>query len=293
MSLQIYINGEFFDKDNAKISVFDHGLLYGDGVFEGLRCYNGKVFRLERHIDRLWDSAKSLAIEIPMSKSEMIAATNQAVQVNKVQEGYIRIVVTRGVGRENDLGTPDLGLDPFICGPPQVIIIAAQLALYPKELYETGLDIVTAGTMRMPASALNPRVKSLNYLNSIMAKVEAIRAGCVEALMLNHKGEVAECTGDNIFIIKRGVLMTPPIDAGILEGVTRNVVLELAAKLGIPAKECAFTRHDVFVADECFLTGSAAELIPVVAIDKRTIGDGKPGPITKKLLDAFHEEVKR
>ncbi|MCL2119399.1 MAG: branched-chain-amino-acid transaminase [Planctomycetaceae bacterium] len=285
MSLQIYINGEFFDKDNAKISVFDHGLLYGDGVFEGLRCYNGKVFRLEQHIDRLWDSAKSLAIEIPMTKTEMIQATQKAVLLNNVNEGYIRIVVTRGIG--------DLGLDPYVCGPPQVIIIAAQLALYPKELYETGLDIVTAGTMRMPPAALNPRVKSLNYLNSIMAKIEALRAGCEEALMLNHKGEVSECTGDNIFIIKNGVLMTPPIDAGILEGVTRNVVLELAAQLGIPAKETAFTRHDVFVADECFLTGSAAELIPVVSIDKRTIGNGKPGPITKQLLDAFHEVVKR
>jgi branched-chain amino acid aminotransferase len=285
MTLQIYINGEFFDKDNAKVSVFDHGLLYGDGVFEGLRCYGGKVFRLAEHIDRLWDSAKSLAIEMPLSKAEMIEATNKTVALNKVREGYVRIIVTRGVG--------DLGLDPFVCGPPAVIIIAAQLALYPKELYETGLDIVTAGTMRMPGAALNPRVKSLNYLNSIMAKIEAIRAGCVESLMLNHKGEVAECTGDNIFIIKRGVLMTPPIDAGILEGITRNVVLELAAKLGIPAKEIAFTRHDVFVADECFLTGSAAELIPVVSIDKRTIGDGKPGPITKKLLDAFHEEVNR
>jgi branched-chain amino acid aminotransferase len=285
MSLQIYINGEFFDKDNAKISVFDHGLLYGDGVFEGLRCYNGKVFRLEQHINRLWDSAKSLAIEIPMTKDEMIAATQKAVLLNNVKDGYIRIIVTRGVG--------DLGLDPFVCGPPQVIIIAAQLALYPKELYETGLDIVTAGTMRMPPAALNPRIKSLNYLNSIMAKIEALRAGCEESLMLNHKGEVSECTGDNIFIIKNGVLMTPPIDAGILEGVTRNVVLELAAKLGIPARETAFTRHDVFVADECFLTGSAAELIPVVSIDKRIIGNGKPGPITKQLLEAFHEEVKR
>ena len=285
MSLKIYIDGEYFDKDNAKVSVFDHGLLYGDGVFEGLRCYGGKVFRLEEHIDRLWDSAKSIAIEMTMSKAEMIEATKKTVALNKVKEGYVRIIVTRGVG--------DLGLDPFVCGPPGVIIIAAQLALYPKELYETGLDIVTAGTMRMPGAALNPRVKSLNYLNSIMAKIEAIRAGCVEALMLNHKGEVAECTGDNIFIIKRGVLMTPPIDAGILEGITRNVVLELAAKLGIPAKEIAFTRHDVFVADECFLTGSAAELIPVVSIDKRTIGNGKPGPITNKLLDAFHEEVNR
>ena len=285
MSLQIYINGEFFDKDNAKISVFDHGLLYGDGVFEGLRCYNGKIFRLEQHIDRLWDSAKSLDIEMPMTKAEMMTATIQTTRLNQVTDGYIRVVVTRGVG--------DLGLNPYICGTPQVIIIAAQLALYPKERYETGLDIVTAGTMRMPPAALNPRVKSLNYLNSIMAKIEAIRAGCVESLMLNHKGEVSECTGDNIFIVRNGVMMTPPIDAGILEGVTRNVVLELAAKLGIPAKECAFTRHDVFVADECFLTGSAAELIPVVAIDKRTIGDGKPGPITKRLLDAFHEEVKR
>ena len=285
MSMIIYLNGEFVDKENAKVSVFDHGLLYGDGIFEGLRCYHGKVFRLEKHIDRLWDSAKSIALEIPISKTEMMAATNKTIALNDIKEGYIRLIVTRGIG--------DLGLDPFVCGTPQIIIIAAQLALYPKELYEKGLDIVTAGTMRMPPAALNPRVKSLNYLNSIMAKIEAMRAGCEEALMLNHKGEVAECTGDNIFVIKDGVLMTPPISAGILQGVTRDVVLELAAKMEIPVKEIAFTRHDVFVADECFLTGSAAELIPVVSIDKRTIGDGKPGPITKKLLDAFHEEVKR
>ncbi|MDR1492596.1 MAG: branched-chain-amino-acid transaminase [Planctomycetaceae bacterium] len=285
MSLQIYIDGKFYDKENAKISVFDHGVLYGDGVFEGLRSYNGKVFRLEQHIDRLWDSAKSIALDIPMSKAEMIDAINQTTAINNIKEGYIRVIITRGVG--------DLGLDPFVCVHPQVIIIAAQLALYPKELYEKGLDIVTASTMRTPPAALNPRIKSLNYLNNIMAKVEASRAGCEEALILNHKGEVAECTGDNIFIVRNGELLTPPIDAGILEGITRNAVLELAKKSGIVAKEIAFTRHDVYVAEECFLTGSGAELIPVVSIDKRIIGNGKPGTVTKKLLDAFHEETKR
>ena len=285
MSLKIYLNGEFVDEENAKISVFDHGLLYGDGIFEGMRSYHGKVFRLKEHIDRLWDSAKSIALDIPMTKEEMAEATNNTVTINNFKDAYIRLIVTRGHG--------NLGLNPYTCARPSVIIIAAQLALYPEELYEKGLDIVTASTMRMPPAALNPRVKSLNYLNSIMAKIEALRVGCEESLMLNHKGEVAECTGDNIFIIKNGVLLTPPISAGILQGITRDVVLELAAKLGIPAKEIAFTRHDVFVADECFLTGSAAELIPVVSIDNRTIGDGNPGPITKKLLDAFHEEVKR
>jgi len=285
MSMKIYLDGEFVDKENAKVSVFDHGLLYGDGIFEGLRSYHGKVFRLEKHIDRLWDSAKSIALDIPMTKAEMMEATNQTVAVNGLKDAYIRLIVTRGVG--------NLGLNPYSCVKPSVIIIATQLALYPLELYEKGLEIVTASTMRMPPAALNPRVKSLNYLNSIMAKIEALRVGCEESLMLNHKGEVAECTGDNIFIIKDGVLMTPPISAGILQGITRDVVLELAAKLGIPAKEVAFTRHDVFVADECFLTGSAAELIPVVSIDQRTIGDGLPGTITKKLLEAFHEEVKR
>ena len=285
MSMKIYLDGEFVDKENAKVSVFDHGLLYGDGIFEGLRSYHGKVFRLEKHIDRLWDSAKSIALDIPMTKVEMMEATNQTVAVNGLKDAYIRLIVTRGVG--------NLGLNPYSCAKPTVIIIATQLALYPIELYEKGLEIVTASTMRMPPAALNPRVKSLNYLNSIMAKIEALRVGCEESLMLNHKGEVAECTGDNIFIIKGGVQMTPPISAGILQGITRDVVLELAAKLGIPAKEVAFTRHDVFVADECFLTGSAAELIPVVSIDQRTIGDGLPGTITKKLLEAFHEEVKR
>ncbi|MDR1384916.1 MAG: branched-chain-amino-acid transaminase [Planctomycetaceae bacterium] len=285
MSLQIYINGKFYDKENAKISVFDHGVLYGDGVFEGLRSYNGKVFWLEQHINRLWDSAKSIALDIPISKAEMTDAVNQSVAINNVKEGYIRVIVTRGVG--------DLGLDPFVCVNPQIIIIATQLALYPKELYDKGLDIVTASTMRTPPAALNPRIKSLNYLNNIMAKVEASRAGCEEALILNHKGEVAECTGDNIFIVRNGELLTPPTDAGILEGITRNVVLKLAKKLGIVVKETAFTRHDIYVAEECFLTGSAAELIPVVSIDKRVIGDGKPGIVTKRLLDAFHEEVKR
>ncbi|MCL2347892.1 MAG: branched-chain-amino-acid transaminase [Planctomycetaceae bacterium] len=283
--MKIYINGEYFDKENAKISVFDHGFLYGNGVFEGLRAYNGKVFKLEEHIERLWDSAGSIALEIPITRKEMVDAINQTLKLNDIKEGYVRLIVTRGGGT--------LGLNPFECTNPQVIIIAAQLALYPKDLYEVGLDIVTASTMRMPPAALDPRIKSLNYLNSIMAKVEGLRAGCEEALLLNHKGEVAECTGDNIFILRNDELMTPPTDASILEGVTRNVVIAIAKKLGIVVKEIALTRHDIYVAQECFLTGTAAELIPVVSIDSRKIGTGKPGPVTKKLLEAFHLETQK
>ncbi|MFO0905414.1 MAG: branched-chain-amino-acid transaminase [Pirellulales bacterium] len=281
MALQVYIAGKLYDKENAKISVYDHGLLYGDGVFEGMRSYSSKVFRLQEHLDRLWDSAKAIWLEIPMTKEEMAQAVYDTLRVNNIVDGYIRLIVTRGAG--------SLGLDPNRTSDPQVIIITDHIALYPREYYENGLEIVTASTIRNHPVALSPRVKSLNYLNNILAKIEGLKAGCIEALMLNHKGEVAECTGDNIFIVSKGELLTPPVDAGILEGITRNAVLELARASGMVAKEISLTRYDVYVADECFLTGSAAEVIPVVKIDNRTLGDGKPGPITKDLIRRFHE----
>ncbi len=283
MSQQIYINGEYFSREDAKISVYDHGLLYGDGVFEGMRIYSGNVFRLDQHLDRLWESARAIALQIPISLDAMADAVNETVRLNGLSDGYIRLVVTRGGNQ--------LGLDPFRCDNPQVIIIADRISLYPESYYQDGLDLVTAATIRNHPAALSPRIKSLNYLNNILAKIEGLRAGCVEALMLNHKGEVAECTGDNIFLIKKGDLFTPPIDAGILEGITRNAVLELAEGLGIATHQTALTRHDLFVADECFLTGSAAEVIPAVRLDGRDIGDGKPGPITRKLNDAFRKLV--
>lgn len=285
MALQIYINGTFFDKESAKISVYDHGLLYGDGVFEGMRSYSGHVFRLREHMDRLYESARAICLEIPISKEKLEEDVRETLRRNQLSDAYIRLVVTRGAG--------SLGLDPNRTSNPQVIIIADHIALYPAEFYESGLKIITAATIRNHPAALSPRVKSLNYLNNIMAKIEGLQAGCVEALMLNHKGEVAECTGDNIFIIKRGEVFTPPKDAGILEGITRNAVLSLARSLGIPAHETTLTRHDVQVADECFLTGSAAEVIPVIAIDGRSIGDGKVGPITKKLMTEFKAMVHR
>jgi branched-chain amino acid aminotransferase len=275
-----YINGKLFDKNDAKISVYDHCLLYGDGVFEGIRVYNGKVFRLKEHIDRLYDSARSIWLEIPMSREQMTEAVNHTVRVNNKKEGYIRLVVTRGAG--------SLGLDPRKTTDPQVIIIVDDITLYPPEFYEHGLEIVTAATIRNHPNALNPRIKSCNYLNNVLAKIEGIRAGCVEALMLNHKGEVAECTGDNLFLVKRGVLKTPPLDAGILEGITRNAVIELARAANIPVMETALLRHDVYIADECFLSGTAAEVIPVVKCDDRAIGTGKPGPITRQLRERFN-----
>ena len=280
MSLKVYISGRLYDKADAKISVYDHGLLYGDGVFEGLRSYSGKVFRLQEHLDRLWDSAKAIWLEIPMTKEAMAQAVNDTLAANGIIDGYIRLVITRGAG--------SLGLDPNRTSDPQVIIIADHIALYPREFYEKGLELVTASTTRNHPAALNPRIKSLNYLNNILAKIEGLKAGCVEALMLNHKGEVAECTGDNIFLVSKGQLLTPPIDAGILEGITRGAVMDLAREAGITVREIALTRHDVYIADECFLTGSAAEVIPVVQVDNRAIGAGVPGPITQDLIRRFH-----
>jgi branched-chain amino acid aminotransferase len=279
MSRQIYISGKFVPQEDAKISVYDHGLLYGDGVFEGLRSYRGKVFRLREHIARLYESARAIWLEIPMAQDAMCDAVNDAVRVNKIEDGYIRLVVTRGAGT--------LGLDPNRCSNPQVIIIADAISLYPKEFYENGLAIVTVSVQRTSPAALSPRIKSLNYLNNILAKIEGLQAGCSEALMLNHKGEVAECTGDNVFLVRHGVLCTPPLDAGILGGITRQAVIELALEAGVEVRETALTKHDVYIADECFLTGTAAEVVPVVKVDSRTIGTGKPGPITRDLEKRF------
>lgn len=280
-SPRIYINGKFFDKADAKISVYDHGLLYGDGVFEGIRVYEGNVFRLRQHVVRIFESARAINLEIPMTQTQFAEAIRATVKENNKRDGYIRPIVTRGAGT--------LGLDPRKTSDPQVIIIVDDIALYPPELYENGLDIVTVATIRNHPAALNPRIKSLNYLNNILAKIEGIQAGCLEALMLNHKGEIAECTGDNIFLIKNRVLFTPSIDSGILEGITRDAVIEIAKKAGIEVREQALTRHDVFVCDECFLTGTAAEVIPVVKCDSRVIGNGKPGPITKQLRDLYQK----
>lgn len=281
MALKIYIAGKLVDEADAKISVFDHGFLYGDGVFEGIRVYGGQGFLLKQHIDRLYESALSIRLEIPLSKEEMTAAVNQTIAANDIGEGYVRLVVSRGAGT--------LGLDIRRTSNPQVIVIADTISLYPEEMYRDGLKIITASTIRNHAASLSPRIKSLNYLNNILAKIEATDGGCIEALMLNAKGEVAECTGDNIFIVKNGILKTPPPDAGILEGLTREAVIGLAGQAGLTVQEVSMVRHDIFVADECFLTGTAAEVIPVVSLDGRTIGDGTPGPITRDLLARFQK----
>lgn len=281
MNLKIYIDGNFHDQAEAKISVFDHGLLYGDGVFEGIRFYNDRVFRLEEHIDRLWDSARAIALDIPMSKSELVAAILETIRQNDLHDGYVRLIVTRGVG--------SLGLSPDTCRRPSIIIIAATIALYPEELYHKGLTMVTCSTRRTPPAALSPRVKSLNYLSNILGKLEAQNAGAGEGLMLNEQGYVSECTGDNIFIVKKGEISTPHLSSGILAGVTRAVVFELAEKLSIRAVERELIRHDIYTADECFLTGTAAEVIPAVQLDRRLIGHGQPGPITLQLIESFRE----
>ncbi len=281
MTLKVWINGQLFDKDDAKISVYDHGLLYGDGVFEGLRSYGGKVFRLEEHLERLYESAHAIWLTIPLTPAEVADAMLTTLEANKIVDGYIRLVVTRGAGT--------LGLDPNRTSNPQVIVIADRITLYPEEYYTEGLEIITAGTIRNHPAALSPRIKSLNYLNNILAKIEALQAGVFEALMLNTRGEVAECTGDNIFLVKKGVVATPPVEAGILDGVTRRVVMELAEAAGLPVREVPLTRHDVYVADECILTGTAAEVIPVVKVDSRIIGSGKPGPVTLDLIERFRQ----
>jgi branched-chain amino acid aminotransferase len=279
MNLKIYIDGTFYEQSEAKISVFDHGLLYGDGVFEGIRFYQDRVFRLDEHIDRLWDSAKAIALDIPLSRTALIDATLETIRQNDLHDGYIRLLVTRGIG--------SLGLSPDSCRRPTIVIIAATIALYPDSLYEKGLTLATCSVRRIPPAALSPRIKSLNYLNNILAKIEAQQAGAAEGVMLNEQGYVAECTGDNLFVVKKGVISTPPVNAGILAGVTRAVVFELANKNGIPIREEDLTRYDILVADECFLTGTAAEVIAAVQMDRRPIGNGQPGPITLKLVEEF------
>jgi branched-chain amino acid aminotransferase len=283
MSTRVWLNGKLVDKHDAKVSVYDHGLLYGDGVFEGIRVYAGKVFKHKEHTERIYESAKSIALAIPLSPEELMTAVEETVKANNKVDGYIRLVVTRGPGT--------LGLDPRKCDP-QVIVIVDDIALYPKELYENGLEVITSSYIRNHTNALSPRVKSLNYLNNILAKIEAIRAGCLEAIMLNAQGEVAECTGDNLFVVKKGVLKTPPPEAGILEGITRGVVMDLALGAKMDVRECPLTRHDVYAADEVFLTGTAAEVIAVTKVDGRAIGSGKPGPVTRRLRDLFQTAVR-
>jgi branched-chain amino acid aminotransferase len=285
LALQVYINGQFYPKEQARVSVYDHGLLYGDGVFEGIRVYHGRIFRCAQHIDRLFASARAIALKMPMTKEQLVEAMRKTLDVNGLKDAYIRLVVTRGPG--------NLGLGPEKCDNPQVIIITDSIALYPPEFYEKGLEIVSVCTVRNHPNAVNPRIKSLNYLNNILAKIEGQQAGVTEAVMLNKDGYVAECTGDNIFIVSDGRVFTPPPHAGILEGITRGLVMELARGAGIEALERDMTRFDLYVADECFLTGTAAEIIPVVRIDGRTIGDGKAGRITRKLLELFREETAR
>ncbi len=279
--MKIYIDGEFFEKENAKVSVFDHGLLYGDGVFEGIRFYGGRVFRLVEHMDRLFDSAQAICLAVPLSKTELTAAVIETIRRNDLRDGYVRLVITRGEG--------NLGLSPDHCPRPTVIVIASKITLYPEEMYRSGLKVVTCATRRIPHGALSPMVKSLNYLNNILAKIEATAAGAGEGLMLNEQGFVAECTGDNVFIVKRGEIFTPPISSGALAGITREVVFEIAAEVGTRITEPDLTRYDIFTADECFLTGTAAEVIPVVTLDQRTIGGGTPGPVTRRLMARFGE----
>ncbi|OGR84074.1 MAG: branched-chain-amino-acid transaminase [Elusimicrobia bacterium RIFCSPLOWO2_01_FULL_54_10] len=279
--MKIYIDGRFYDRENAKISVFDHGLLYGDGVFEGIRAYHGRVFRLDEHLRRLYHSARATTLNIPLTLDEMKSAVIETLHVNEMNDAYIRLVVTRGVG--------DLGLDPRKCPKACVIIIAGKITLYPSEFYSKGLDLITVSTKRNIPEAVNPAIKSLNYLNNIMAKIEANRANAPEAIMLSKDGYVAECTGDNIFIVKDQTLLTPPAWVGALEGITKAVVIEIAQKLKIPAREGIFTPYDIYTASEAFLTGTAAEVIPVTRLDTRDIGDGRPGPITKKLIAEFRK----
>ena len=279
--MKIWLDGSLVDEAEAKLSVFDHGVLYGDGVFEGIRFYNGRILRLEQHIQRLFDSARAIILEIPWTQEEVCQFTRDTVAANGLADGYIRLVVTRGAG--------GLGLNPYLCPKPSMFIIASTIQLYPKEHYEKGLSIITCATRRPAPAALMPQVKSLNYLNNVMAKIEAIRADALEALMLNEQGYVAECTGDNVFIVKDGVVHTPLISDGALDGITRDVIIEICAKLGIEVVERSLTRYDIFIADECFLTGTAAEVIPVVELDCRKIGSGEPGETTRKLLSAFHE----
>jgi branched-chain amino acid aminotransferase len=281
--MKVYLDGKFVDSDDAKISVFDHGLLYGDGVFEGIRLYGGNIFRLDEHLERLEYSAKAVMLDLPMTRAQLSEATCETCRQNGLTDAYIRLVVTRGVG--------DLGLAPWLCPKPTVFIIASKISLYPKEHYENGLAIVTVPTRRINPAALPPTIKSLNYMNNILGKIEAKQFGALEAIMLNDQGYVAECTADNVFIVHKGEIITPGAAQGALKGVTRSTIFDLAKDLNIPIRESVMTRYDIWCADECFLTGSGAEVIPVVKLDGRVIGAGKPGLITQRVLAAFRQRV--
>ncbi len=279
--MKIWIDGQLLDEAQAKVSVFDHGLLYGDGVFEGIRVYSGRIFELRAHLVRLYESAKAIRLDIPMTLEELSEVTEKTVNANEISDGYIRLIVTRGVGT--------LGLDPFLCKKPSVIIIADKIQLYPEEFYEKGMKVISSATMRIHPMSLPPQIKSLNYLNNICATMDAIEHGVQEALMFNHLGYLAEASGDNVFVVKNGILYTPPTEAGALNGITRSIVIELAKQQGLPVIEKDIARFELYVCDECFLTGTAAEVIGVVEIDGRVVGNGKPGPITAKLRKLFYE----
>ncbi len=281
--MKIYLDGKYVDEADAKVSVFDHGLLYGDGVFEGIRLYNGNIFRLEEHLERLEYSAKAIMLQMPLNRKELSEVTCETCRQNGLKDGYIRLVITRGVG--------DLGLAPWLCAKPSIFVIASKISLYPQEHYDNGLAIVTVPTRRINPAALPATVKSLNYLNNILGKIEAKQFGALEAIMLNDQGYVAECTADNIFIVHKGAVITPAASQGALKGVTRGTIFDITQELGLPLREADMTRYDVWVADECFLTGSGAEVIPVTKLDGRVIGTGKPGPITQKILASFRRRV--
>ena len=282
--MKIYLDGKFVDEADAKVSVFDHGLLYGDGVFEGIRLYDGNIFRLDEHLERLEYSAKAILLDLPYSRAELAEATCESCRINGLRDAYIRLVVTRGVG--------DLGLAPWNCSKPSVFIIASRISLYPAEHYENGLAIVTVPTRRINPAALPPTIKSLNYLNNILGKIEARQFGALEAIMLNDQGYVAECTADNIFIVHKGEVITPASSQGALNGITRSTILDIAQEVEVPIREANMTRYDVWCADECFLTGTGAEVIPVTKLDGRQIGSGKPGPITQRILESFRRRVR-
>jgi len=282
--MQIYVDGNLRSREEAKVSVFDHGLLYGDGVFEGIRVYNRRIFRLDAHLDRLYASAQALALTVPLDRTAMADAVTSTVRANRREDGYIRIVITRGVG--------ELGIDPLTCATPSVIIIVTDVRVYPRERYARGVKVITSATRQVSHEAVDPRVKSLNYLKNVLAKIDAQRAGADEAILLNSEGFIAECSADNIFVVRHGALATPaPLD-GALEGITRGVVLQLAAEARIPAREARLARYDIYTADECFVSGTGAEIMPVVEVDGRAIGSGSPGALTRRLADAFHALVR-
>ncbi len=281
--MKIYIDGTYYDKEDAKISVYDHGLLYGDGIFEGIRIYNGKIFKLREHIDRLFRSARAICLKMPLSETDLNDAITETIKMNDIRDGYIRLVITRGIG--------NLGINPITCQKPSVIIILDKIQLYPEEYYTKGIKIMTSSVRRIPNDCLDPRIKSLNYLNNILAKIEANNAGCLEAVMLNKDGFVTECTADNIFIVRDACLQTPKSEDGALDGITKNTVFKLAEKLGIITQENALTQYDLYNSNECFITGTGAEIMPVTQIDGRKIGEGIPGLVTSKLVDSYKEEV--